>query len=64
MNHRTQHPVPSADDCLAQLAAGYITASDLCAGCTQRFIAAVDWVTGRDNAWHPTYQKRAQGSAR
>lgn len=61
------HPTPTttcpkhyrtAPDCLAALAAGWITVMDLCGHCTARLIAAVDWVTGRDNTWHPDYRAR------
>jgi hypothetical protein len=45
--------------CIHSLASGWITASDLCPGCTHRFMAALDReVEGL--VWHPSFLKRAE----
>lgn len=70
MPHRTEPTPPCTGqwhvtpDCLAALADGSITASDLCSGCTTKLMVAVDWVTGRENTWHRNYAQRAAGEAR
>jgi hypothetical protein len=45
--------------CIHALASGWITATDLCPGCTGRFMAAL----GREVeglVWHLSYLKRAE----
>lgn len=47
--------------CLRQLAEGWITASDLCPGCTARFMVALDHQAGEALSWHQKYLDRAEG---
>jgi len=50
---------PGRLGCLAALADGWINAGDLCAGCTSRFMRALDQAAGEPLTWHANYVKRA-----
>lgn len=45
--------------CLHDLAAGWITASDLCRVCTRRFMSSMDDAAGEALPWHEDYLNRA-----
>lgn len=44
--------------CLAYMADGWISPSDLCPACTVAFMAALDGIAG-PLAWHRGYRERA-----
>jgi hypothetical protein len=52
----------NGDTCIRRLAAGWITANDLCPGCTRRFMAALDWISAEPLTWHRNYTERAEES--
>lgn len=45
--------------CLAYLADGWITPSDLCPACIRAFMVALDGIAG-PLTWHPGYRKQAE----
>lgn len=47
--------------CLHLLAAGQNTnVGELCPGCTQRVMTALEWIASDELPWHPNWQERAR----
>lgn len=49
-----------SDDCIVDLAAGWITASDLCPPCTRFLMRALDREYGEPLPWHQNYIARGR----
>ena len=51
---------PQGANCLESLARGECGWDDMCGHCLRLGMVALDWVTGSDLPWHPSYQVAAE----